>query len=117
MVPWAALQWVNRTHREMTFRLTQLMTGHGCFNRFLRRIGRAPSVGCSHCGPTDELGDEEDDAHHTLQRCEVFECDRECLVLTIGPFDSGDLVRLMLESPANWRAVVTFVEDVMSTKE
>lgn len=110
-------QWVNRPHGEMTFRLTQLMTGHGCFNRFLHRIGRAPSVGCSHCGPTDELGDEEDDAHHTLQRCEAFECDRERLVLAIGPFDPGDLVRLMLESPENWRAVARFAEDVMTAKE
>lgn len=115
--PGLLYQWVNRPHGEMTFRLTQLMTGHGCFNRFLHRIGRAPSVGCSHCGPTDELGDEEDDAHHTLMRCEAFECDRERLVLAIGPFDPGDLVRLMLESPAHWRAVVTFAEDVMSAKE
>jgi hypothetical protein len=101
----------------MTFRLTQLMTGHGCFNRFLHRIGRAPSAGCSHCGSTDELGDEEDDAYHTLQRCEAFECDRERLVLAIGPFDPGDLVRLMLESPAKWRAVAKFAEDVMTAKE
>lgn len=110
-------QWVNRAHGEMTYRLTQLMTGHGCFNWFLHRIGRAPSVGCSHCGPTDELGDEEDNARHTLERCEAFECDRERLVLAIGPFDPGDLVRLMLESPANWRAVATFAEDVMTAKE
>jgi len=109
--------WVNRSHGEMTFRLTQLMTGHGCFNRFLHRIGRAPSVGCSHCGPTDELGDEEDDAHHTLMRCEAFGCERERLVLAIGPFDPGDLVRLMLESPANWRAVATFAENVIAAKE
>ena len=110
-------QWVNRPHGEMTFRLTQLMTGHGCFNRFLHGIRRATSVGCSHCGPTDELGDEEDDAYHTLQRCEAFGCDRERLVLAIGPFDPGDLVRLMLQSPANWRAVAKFAEDVMSAKE
>lgn len=33
--------------RRMTFHLVQLMTGLGCFNWFLRRIGRATSVGCA----------------------------------------------------------------------
>lgn len=45
--------WMSRLHREMTFHLTRpLMTEHGCFNRYLHRIGGAPSIGCAHCWPT-----------------------------------------------------------------
>ena len=110
-------RWVNRTHGEINFHLTQLMTGHGCFNRFLHRIGRSPSAGCSHCGPPDEYAEEEDDAAHTLIRCEAFDHDRERLAQQIGPFDPGGLVPLMLESPANWEAVSRFASSVMAAKE
>lgn len=36
------------------------------------------SVGCSHCGPSDDHA-EEDDVLHTLVRSKAFECDRERL--------------------------------------
>ncbi|XP_022179037.1 uncharacterized protein LOC111039736 [Myzus persicae] len=101
----------------MSFHLTQMMSGHGCFNRFLLGINRAPSAGCSHCGPPDGYGEEVDDAHHTLARCEVFREEREHLVGVIGPFDPGGLVPKMLESSANWEAVAQFVRAVISKKE
>jgi len=95
----------------------QLMTGHGCFNRFIRKVNRAPSAGCSHCGPPDGYSKEVDDAHHTLIRCEAFRGERERFVDVIGPFDPGGLVPKMLESPANWEAVSQFTRAVMMAKE
>jgi len=109
--------WVSRTHGEMSFHLTQLMTGHGCFNRFLRKINRAPSAGCSHCGPPDGYAEAVDDARHILLSCEAFRGERERLVDAIGPFDPGGLVPKMLESPANWEVVATFTRAVMAAKE
>jgi len=53
-------RWATRTHGDTTFRLTQLLTGHGCFNRFLYRIGRAPSPGYSHCGALGSYSEKED---------------------------------------------------------
>lgn len=118
LIPPEALErWANRTHGSMSYRLTQLFTGHGCFNRFLHRIGRAPSPGCSHCGFPGEENEEDDDALHTLMRCEAFDGDRERLVQRIGPFDPGGLVSLMLDSPEQWNAVVDFAETVLSAKE
>jgi len=110
-------RWVSRSHGEMTYHLSQLMTGHGCFNWFLQRINRCPSVGCSHCGPPDGYGEAVDDAHHTLFRCEAFRRERERLVDAIGPFDPGGLVPKMLENPANWGAVSDFAREVMTAKE
>lgn len=99
----------------MSFHLTQLITGH--FNEFLLRIDRAPSAGCSLCGPPDNHAKEEDDALHTLVRSEAFECDRECLVLIIGQFDPGHLFSRILESPSDKEAVVRFTDSMMSAKE
>lgn len=35
-------KWLSRSWGEMTYRTTQLMTAHGCFNTFLYRIKKAP---------------------------------------------------------------------------
>ena len=118
LIPPDALErWTSRTHGSMSFHLTQLFTGHGCFNRFLHRIGRAPSPGCSHCGFPDEENEVDDDALHTLMRCEAFDGERERLVQRVGTFDPGGLVSLMLESPDRWNAVAEFAGAVMSAKE
>ena len=110
-------RWMNRHHGSMTYRLTQIFTGHGCFNRFLHRIGRAPSPGCSHCGFPGEENEEDDDALHTLMRCEAFDGDRERLILRIGRFEPCDLESRMLESPDCWEAMVDFAEVVILEKE
>jgi len=34
----------------LTFRATQLITGHGSFGDYLMRIGRVASLVCPHCG-------------------------------------------------------------------
>jgi len=106
----------SRKHEEMSFHLAQLMTGHGCFNRYLWKINRAPSAGCSHCGPSDCYTEMVDDAHHTLVCCEAYEEELARLDLAIGPIDPDGLSK-MLESPANWEAVIRFAREVTTAKE
>ena len=38
-----------RHHGVLTFRLTQVLTGHGYFGRFLHRIRRDETSGCHYC--------------------------------------------------------------------
>lgn len=40
--------WMNRNGGLM-FHITQILTGHGCFNHYLYKIGRLTSPACSHC--------------------------------------------------------------------
>jgi len=110
-------QWMDRPHGQVSFRLTKLLMGHSCFNRYLYRIGSVSSSGCSHCGPPKSSSDEEDSTYHTLVRCRAFESDREALVKRIDDLNPSDLVPHMLESSAMWDAIVRFAESVMSVKE
>lgn len=48
-------RWVNRKHGRLSYRTTQVLTGHGCFGEFLSRIGREPTAGCHHCGAERDL--------------------------------------------------------------
>jgi len=105
--------WCKRGRGELTYRLTQLMTGHGYFNKYLARIKKALNAICSHCG--DQL--DEDDAAHTLLRCPAKNRQREMLRRSIGHIETGMLVTKMLAKREHWLAVKGFAEDVMAKKE
>ncbi|KAM3968914.1 LOW QUALITY PROTEIN: uncharacterized protein ACR2FA_002087 [Aphomia sociella] len=54
-------EWLSRGRGPITFRLAQVLTGHGCFGRYLCRIGRERRADCHHCSGY------EDTAQHTLE--------------------------------------------------
>ena len=106
-------EWLERRHGSLTFRTTQVLTGHGCFGRYLCRIGREPDARCHHC-----VGCHEETARHVLEECAAWEGPRRTLVAELG----GDLslptvFRKMVGSGGSWDAVVSFCEHVMAQKE
>lgn len=105
--------WLGRRHGSLSFRVTQVLSGHGCFGKYLCRLGREPDARCHHCVQCGE-----DTAQHTLSECVAWEEQRRVLTNEVG----GDLtlpavVRRMAGSAESWDAVVSFCEDVMSQKE
>jgi hypothetical protein len=58
--------------------MTQILSGHGCFNSYLHRIRRVESAKCAHCEAR------EDTAKHTLEACPSWTVEREELVGYIG---------------------------------
>ena len=59
-------EWLKRRHGALVVRLTQVLTGHGCFGRFLHRIGREETPGCYHCEDRRE-----DTVEHTVEVSDV----------------------------------------------
>lgn len=43
-------EWMSRGHSDMNYHMTQLLTGHGCFNAYLQRIKKIESAMCTYCG-------------------------------------------------------------------
>ncbi|KAJ0182130.1 hypothetical protein K1T71_002852 [Dendrolimus kikuchii] len=106
-------QWIDRRHGTLTFRQTQVLTGHGCFGRYLCRIGRESSSGCQHCSASVE-----DTALHTLQECPAWDGERRVLGANIGPdLSLPAVVQAMVGGQPEWDAVASFCEAVMSAKE
>ncbi|XP_011685584.1 PREDICTED: uncharacterized protein LOC105448609 [Wasmannia auropunctata] len=89
-----------------------MITGHGCFNDFLHRIGKARSKDCSFCeAPCDSN-------LHTLGGCQAWERERQVLVSAIGgDMSLGAVVAAILKSRENWIAFGKFCEHVMLRKE
>lgn len=52
--------WMTREHGELTFLMTQMITGHGCFREY---TNREIEYWCSFCGAIRE------DNHHVLVEC------------------------------------------------
>ncbi|KMQ93223.1 reverse transcriptase [Lasius niger] len=97
----------------MSYHLTQIFTGHGCFANFLRRIGKRRDASCDFCG-------EEDNAFHTMRECPYWDLERIRLRNTLElsrEFTLGDVVEAIVESKANWKAFSAYVEEVMKDKE
>ncbi|XP_037292216.1 uncharacterized protein LOC119188596 [Manduca sexta] len=107
-------QWLDRHHGAPTFRLTQVLTGHGCFGAYLCRIaGKEESAACHHCGNCRE-----DTAQHTLEECPAWTEERSALLAVIGSdLSLPTVVAAMVRSRRSWRAMASFCERAMSQKE
>ncbi|CAF4907381.1 unnamed protein product [Pieris macdunnoughi] len=71
--------WANRKSGALTFRLVQVLTGHGCFGRYLHDIvRREPTPSCLECGAND------DTAQHTLEDCPQWSQLRHNLSSVVG---------------------------------
>lgn len=107
------VQWLTRRHGSLSFRLTQLLTGHGCFGRYLFGVAqREETPVCHHCGHP------EDTAEHTLQECSAWDEQRARLVAAIDRrLTLPDIAEAMVEGEAGWDAVRDFAEEVLALKE
>ncbi|XP_041986126.1 uncharacterized protein LOC121738242 [Aricia agestis] len=105
--------WISRETGALSFRLTQVLTGHGCFGRYLCEIvGREETTSCHHCDA------DRDTAEHTLTACPSWSGQRTALRAVIGnDISLPALIRSMLCGEEEWRAVEHFAEEVMTAKE
>lgn len=111
--PNVAGKYTRRHGGGMTFRLSQLLTGHGSFAVYVFRIGKVDDPRYTHCN----MG-EEDSAEHTLTRCEAWEADRIALRETIGQdLSLVVVIAAMCRSAEEWAGVSRFAESVMLKKE
>jgi len=104
--------WVNRRWGGLTFRVTQLLTGHGSFGTYLRKIGKVKSAICLFCGRED------DTAAHTLQSCPEWLDERSLLIGAIGPDpELATVIGAISANKDSWVAFASFAETVMRKKE
>ena len=104
--------WVTRRHGQVSYRLTQILTGHGCFGSYLVRIGKLGNARCPLCE------DDVDDAEHALFHCGAYEKKRWRLRCKLGiNLSAENTVPTMLDSREAWSGVVDFCEEIMKGRE
>jgi len=103
--------WAERGKGGISFRTTQVMTGHRCFGEYLCWIERERTTRCHHCGTSE-------DTAHTLEECPAWADERSVLVVAVGrDLSLPAIIDKILGSERSWRAVVHFCEAVISQKE
>jgi len=96
----------------MTFHVTQLLTGHGCFDTFLKRIGKAAVATCPFCNRED------DSPEHTITGCPEWHTERSALTAVVSPdLSLSGVIRAMCASREGWLAFSKFSEEVIRRKE
>jgi len=72
-------KWIDRNYSELNYQLTQVLTGHGCFQAYLKRFAIAESTRCLfRCdSPTDN-------AEHTVFSCDAWYARRHSLEIELG---------------------------------
>ena len=85
-----------------------MLSGHGCFRKFLHRIGKVADAICVLC----DL-DKEDDPNHTFIECPAFATQRR----KIQAADVPDKVRQMLGSEKEWERISRLLACILKKKE
>ena len=104
--------WLDRKHGQVGFYLAQALSGHGCFNAYLKRFKKRDDKSRSYCGSLV------DNAEHTLFVCARWGAGRGAVGRAVGAQLTPDMmVSLMLQSEQKWIHIESFVTLVMKTKE
>jgi len=123
-------RWLAKPPLNLTYRLTQALSSHGCFKSYLRIMNRAEDSYCVYCV------DPNDTAEHTVFVCPRWTDNRSRMVellrsptledvqkILCGPRpqdlppDVTSQSRLLEQAKANRREFVKMVESIVSTKE
>lgn len=90
-----------------------MLTGHGCYNDYLFRFGKADTKVCFLCGATP------DTAEHAVFECDAFYHSRRtaCVYLGVDELTADNVVAIMLQSKVEWQRVSNLVWKIMTTRE
>ncbi|KAI5735310.1 hypothetical protein M8J77_016890 [Diaphorina citri] len=103
--------WRERQHGDVSFHMAQILSGHGCFQAYLKRFNKINSDRCMFC-------EEADTAEHTFFSCSKWTMYRAEMEREIGQqLTVGNLCNEMLKSERNWEAIARCMNRIMKDKE
>lgn len=105
--------WHSRRFGNVTFHMSQILTGHGCFSAYLKRFKIQDSDCCAQCGHSP------DNAEHGFFRCDAWENWRRqtCAEIGVDELSPENLVERMLLSPDSWTVISRLMSRIMGTRE
>ena len=92
--------------------MARALSGHGCFNAYLRRFKKRLEEICCYCDFSV------DNAEHALFVCAKWGVARKTLrQAVVAELTPDTMVSLMLQFERNWTLIESFVTLVMKTRE
>lgn len=104
--------WLKCNFKEIDYFTAQVLTGHGSFKQYTKRIGKTADAVCVYCG------EEEDTVEHTIFACPRWEEERRQAATNVGNHISVEnLVPIMVTKREDWRTMRNMFKNIMSKKE
>ena len=102
--------WMSRKWGQVNYFVTQCLTGHGCYKRYLYKFRRCSTPICDYCP-------EIDDANHTIFACPRWERDRVRMNIEIGlEVNAENMTMMMLKSAECWDKIEFYLTKIMKSK-
>lgn len=103
-------KWFGRKHGALNYYLTQFLTGHGSFRKYLCERERSRDDECLYCG-------EKDDAEHTIIYCPRWNRERQTAEEKLHiKLSTENIIDTMLEDEEKWIQINTFISAVLKAK-
>lgn len=103
--------WINRPYGEVDYFLSQALSGHGCFRKYLYDRRRTDSEQCNYC-------DLVDDAEHTLYTCPKWDLPRSQFTQQTGQeFNIVNMMRSLRTSKDTWSKAYATIRTIIESKE
>lgn len=104
-------RWISRPYGEPDYFLSQALSGHGCFRKYLFSRRRVETPNCPYC-------DEEDDAEHTLFECPRWEGERsEFLQSSSTLFVLDNMMEGLQTGEERYHQTYRTIRSIIETKE
>jgi len=95
-------EWLERSRGEVNFHLTQFLTGHGGYRKYLYRFKHEDRPECPNCPNSSE------DPEHVLYHCPRYRA------LTVVVPSPENLIAFMLQTEENWRNASQLITGIQS---
>lgn len=103
--------WMKCEHRTGDYYLTQVLSGHGAFRHFAKRIGKDTTDECMYCR-------EQDTVEHTIFNCARWREERDRAYGELQEeLTPETLAATMTTSDSAWKIVHNMIRRIMSAKE
>lgn len=89
----------SRKHGGVNYCITQVLSGHGYFRKYLYNIGKTESAACIY---SDEPLD---DANQTFFKCHRWKGAQRALENKLGQLNAENLVEKLITGEENWQQI------------
>lgn len=103
--------WLTRRHGEVSYYLTQFLSGHGRFRTYQARFKLAPDEECRYCRMMDT-------PEHTIIQCARWREIRRRTENEIGDTITVEsIVTHMLDTEYKWNGITQMIKEILKKKE
>lgn len=103
-------EWVCRSHGDLSYHMTEFLTGHGPFRTYLFKIGKSATDVCQVCDVVDTPA-------YTVLHCVRWDAQRWQMIVKYPDIREDNFVENMLQSQDDWAFLTRVMDKILADKD